>query len=137
MKVYEEHSSEKFWKFLTGFGSLPIVSKYAQKAIRMMSEETDVDFTTISKIIDRDPGIASRIVIMANSAAYQSSARSKKVSTTKEAIIRIGITGAKTIILNESIYDFIKGGDKGSLQKPELKYVKLQRATTGADIYHI
>lgn len=39
--------------------------------------------------------------------------------------------------LAESIYHFIKGVDKGALQKTELKYVKLQRATTVADIYHV
>ena len=53
---------------------------------------------------------------------------------TRPAVI---VSAEKIQSLVEAIYHFIKGVDKGGLQKTELKYVKLQRATTVADIYHV
>ena len=53
---------------------------------------------------------------------------------TRPAVI---VSAEKIQSLVEAIYHFIKGVDKGALQKTELKYVNLQRVTTVADIYHV
>lgn len=79
---------------------LPPLSPTAVKLLEAVSDD-EIDLKTLAAIIDRDPGLAARIVGLANSAYF---AQPSPVYSVQDAIIRVlGLNMVKSLALGISI----------------------------------
>ncbi len=65
-------------------------------------DDPDVEIDDLVKVIEKDVNITSKIIKMANSAFY---APPSPITTTKSAIMRIGLRGVEVIALGLGIFD--------------------------------
>ncbi len=65
-------------------------------------DDPDVEIEDLVKVIEKDVNITSKIIKMANSAFY---APPSPITTTKSAIMRIGLRGVEVIALGLGIFD--------------------------------
>lgn len=73
--------------------------------------EQDADIKAITKVIEEDPAVASKILHIANSAFY-----GVKTGSINQAILYLGLTNIKSIVLTTSVFNSLKM-DSPSLDK--------------------
>ena len=91
------------------FGELSTIAPVAMKVIEMVDDES-VTVAQLADVIARDPGLASRLLRLANSAAYS---RGQPVTNLGRAAMLLGLRTLKLVTLGFSLVD--NGGDRGSL----------------------
>lgn len=83
------------------FGELSTVAPVAMRVIEMVDDE-DVTINQLADVIARDPGLASRLLRLANSAAYS---RGQPVTNLARAAMLIGLRTLKLVTLGFSLVD--------------------------------
>lgn len=84
-----------------GFGDLPTVAPIAMRVIEMVDDE-DVTINQLADVISTDPGLASRLLRLANSAAYS---RGQPVTALARAAMLLGLRTLKMVTLGFSLMD--------------------------------
>jgi HD-like signal output (HDOD) protein len=77
-----------------GRAALPILPHVAAQAIRFANDPSS-DLRKLAELVEADPPIAARLLAVANSVIYSRTAR---VSTTRVAIIRLGLEGTRDLL---------------------------------------
>lgn len=83
---------------MAGLCTLPCIYN---KLTDMLNQEADVQ--QIVEVIEEDPAIVARILHIANSAFYDS-----KTGSIRQAIIYLGLSAVKSIVLSTSLCDFLE-----------------------------
>jgi len=97
---------KKKLKKLEGLPTLPPIVQ----RLNLMIEDEKTSIHQIANLIEKDQGITSKILRLANSAFY---GFPKKVSTVQNALILLGINVVKVLIMTSSIFDIIYKEDVG------------------------
>jgi diguanylate cyclase (GGDEF)-like protein len=71
-----------------------------------LAGDPDIDISRVAGAISRDPGIAAKLLRVANSAAYS---RQRKSSNLRQALIVLGLHGATTLALGFSLVGTYRG----------------------------
>ena len=77
-----------------GRAALPILPHVAAQAIRFANDPNS-DLRKLAELVEADPPIAARLLAVANSVIYS---RAVRVSTTRLAIIRLGLEGTRDLL---------------------------------------
>src|SRR3954471_9918738 len=77
-----------------GRASLPILPHAATAALRFANDPNS-DLRKLATLVEGDPPIAARLLAVANSVIYT---RAVRVSTTRGAIIRLGLSGTRDLL---------------------------------------
>ncbi len=77
-----------------GRAALPILPHVAAQAIRFANDPSS-DLRRLAELVEADPPIAARLLAVANSVIYT---RTVRVSTTRAAIIRLGLEGTRDLL---------------------------------------
>jgi HD-like signal output (HDOD) protein len=77
-----------------GRAGLPILPHVAAQAIRFANDPNS-DLRKLAELVEADPPIAARLLAVANSVIYT---RTVRVSTTRAAIIRLGLEGTRDLL---------------------------------------
>lgn len=83
-------------------GGLPVFNQTLQKALELIRSEAPMP--DIAKAIEGDPGIAGRILKLANSAYY---GMSREVATLKMALILLGARAVRSLILSIGLVEIL------------------------------
>lgn len=83
---------------------LPVLPVTAQKVLSLMSDP-DVSIEKIKKLISGDPGLATRLLKVANSAFYGGY---RDIQNLTQAILRLGLTSVRNIVLATSMKNVYK-----------------------------
>ena len=84
---------------IRSFGELATIAPVALKVIEMVDDD-DVGLPQLTDVISTDPGLAARLLRLANSAAY---ARGKEVTNLNRAAMLIGLRTLKLVTLGFSL----------------------------------
>lgn len=87
--------------------SLPSLPKLAWE-IRRSMDDPDVDLAAVARLIETDPAIAARLVKVANSALYR---LYSPVESCQEAVVRLGVDVARTLVISFAVRDLFKCAD--------------------------
>lgn len=74
--------------------SLPVLPQIASTALRL-ANDPDANLVRFAELVERDPHIAARFMSLANSVLYS---RGFKTTTTRDAVVRVGLAGARDIL---------------------------------------
>jgi len=80
---------------------IPTIPTIYQKLCSMIDQEADIK--AIAKVIEEDPAIASNVLRIANSAYYGA-----RTGSVNQAIMRLGLTNVKYIVLATSVFNSLK-----------------------------
>jgi len=97
--------TDRLFERLSSIDHLPTLPAIAQKALTYL-DDPELSMLRLSKIIEEDQSMASRILKVANSPFYS---RSGKVSSIREAVLLLGINGIRGLILSMSVFEKIEG----------------------------
>lgn len=103
-KIFEQEEllkDKNLLKLINNINDLPTVPDLYNQISNMIEGGADID--DISNVIEKDPAIASRILRVANSAFYGT-----KTGSVKQAIIYIGLSSVKNIVLTNSVFKNLK-----------------------------
>lgn len=103
-KIFEQEEilqDKNLLKLINNINDLPTVPDLYGQISKLIENGADID--EISKVIEKDPAISSRILRVANSAFYGT-----KTGSVKQAIIYIGLTSVKNIVLTNSVFKELK-----------------------------
>ena len=79
--------------------NLPSPPGVAQQII-LLANDPDVEITAIANILSKDPGLAAKMLRIANSALY---ARRRRSENLRQALTVLGLRAATTLALSFSI----------------------------------
>jgi len=95
-------------KLLVSFPSPPGV---AQQII-LLANDPDVQISAVAQTISSDPGLAAKVLRIANSALY---ARRRRSDNLRQALTALGLGAVTTLALGFSIAPFFRKGDATGL----------------------
>lgn len=98
LELEETLRDKKLLELINNINDLPTVPQLYLDIKRLIQEEADVN--EISKKIEEDPPIASRILRIANSTFFGA-----KTGSIAQAIMYIGLTNVKNIVLSNGVFD--------------------------------
>ena len=98
-------SSDEFALLIEDLSLLPAISPTTRRLFEKM-DDPEISLSAISSFIEEDPGLASRLLKVANSPFYPYSGT---VGSVREALIRLGLSSSRGIILTTSLFDRIRG----------------------------
>jgi HD-like signal output (HDOD) protein len=78
----------------TGRSGLPVLPTIASEALRL-ANDPDADVGKFATLVSKDPHFAARFLSLANSAIYS---RGLKAASVRDAIVRIGLAGARDLL---------------------------------------
>ena len=87
---------------------VPAMPAIAVQCMRLLDDPKQ-SFKNVSKVIGKDPVLASRVLRLANSAAFPSSS---PVTTLEQSIARMGMSGLKLAICHYSMYQAFSSKDE-------------------------
>jgi putative nucleotidyltransferase with HDIG domain len=93
-----------FQGFLETLSILPAISPLSNKLFTII-DDPNVSISVIAGLIGEDPGLASRLITVANSPFYPFP---EKVSSIRGALVRLGLATVRGIILTTSLFDRVK-----------------------------
>ncbi len=85
-------------------GDLPVLPVTAQNVLSLMSDP-DVSIEKIKKLVSGDPGLATKLLKVANSAFYGGY---RDIQNLTQAILRLGLTSVRNIVLATSMKNVYK-----------------------------
>jgi diguanylate cyclase (GGDEF)-like protein len=74
--------------------SLPVLPQVAATALRL-ANDPDANMVRFAELVERDPHVAARFLSLANSVLYS---RGFRTTTTRDAVVRVGLAGARDIL---------------------------------------
>jgi len=93
-----------FQAFLETLSILPAISPLSNKLFTII-DDPNVSISVIGGLIGEDPGLASRLITVANSPFYPFS---EKVSSIRGALVRLGLVTVRGVLLTTSLFDRVK-----------------------------
>lgn len=93
--------NEAILKAINNLCQIPTIPVLYQKLCNLI--EQDADMKVITGVIEEDPAIASKILHIANSAFYGA-----KTGSVGQAILYLGLTNIKNIVLTTSVFNSLK-----------------------------
>ncbi len=99
------YSRDEFFLLIEDLSLLPAISPSCRSAFDKM-EDPEASLIGIGHLIEEDPGLASRLIKVANSPFYPYSG---KVGSVREALVRLGLETTRGVILTTSLFDRIRG----------------------------
>ncbi len=97
-ELEEIFSKRALLEFFNNMNDLPTMPKMYMTISKLIGEDADVD--KISKVIEKDPAIASRILRIANSAFYGT-----HTGSIHQSIMYIGLSNIKNLLLSHSVFE--------------------------------
>lgn len=97
LKTKAALKSKEIVEYISVLKRLPSLPTLYEDLTRMIKNDRDID--EIAKVIEMDQGITSQILRVANSAFY-----GRRTGSIPQAIMNIGLTNLKTIVLANSIF---------------------------------
>ena len=97
LKIKSVLKSKEIIEYISDLKKLPSLPALYEDLTRMIKADRDID--EIAKVIEMDQVITSQILRVANSAFY-----GRKTGSIPQAIMNIGLTNLKTIVLANSIF---------------------------------
>lgn len=91
-------SKKELLEFFNNVGDLPTMPQMYLDIARLVREEADVE--RISKLIEKDPALASQVLRIANSAFFGA-----QTGSIHQSIMFIGLANVKNIILSHSVFE--------------------------------
>jgi len=82
--------------------SVPVLPELANSVLRMILEDKEVSVFRLSSLIEKDQGMTSRILSVANSSYYR---RSRTIYTVRDAIVVMGLDTVKTVTMGLCVLD--------------------------------
>ncbi len=110
-------------KLAEGYG-LPALSPVALKLVELASDENS-SARQLVEVIEKDPALAVRLLRLANSAIFGSSA---KITSLSQAVVRIGFDRLRIMALSISLRDTFPLGKVGPLDYERFWKVSMYRA---------
>lgn len=101
----ETLKNNELFELINSIDELPSLPNIYTKLCRMI--EADEDVSTISKVLDEDAAISSRVLRIANSAFYGS-----RTGSINQAIMYIGLSNVRSIILTNGIINSVNKGSE-------------------------
>lgn len=98
-------SPDEFSLLVEDLSLLPAISPTTRRIFDRM-DDPEVSLASIASLIEEDPGLASRLLKVANSPFYPYSGT---VGSVREALVRLGLSSTRGIILTTSLFDRIRG----------------------------
>lgn len=89
----------------TGRAALPVLSRVASQALKMI-DDPDTGVGEFADLVQSDPPIAALFLGLANSAVYS---RGMVVQTVQAAVARVGLAGARDVILQVAYGSSVTG----------------------------
>lgn len=83
---------------------LPVLPATAQRVLSLMADP-DVSIEKIKRLISSDPGLATKILMVANSAFYGSN---RNIQNLSQAILRMGLNSVRNIVVATSMKNVYK-----------------------------
>lgn len=91
-------NNEELLDMMNNIDKLPTIAKLYEEINTLIQIESDMGI--IAKVIEKDQSMSAKILRISNSAFYKN-----KTGSVKEAVIYIGLTNVKNIILANSVFD--------------------------------
>jgi len=98
---------EAIEKILDRIGELPAMPGAVAEVLEK-TNSPDVEMSDVSEIIERDPGLAAKILKVSNSSYY---GMKQFVGTIKLALVILGVREVRNIVLGISVFETMKGAD--------------------------
>ncbi|MHB1605303.1 MAG: HDOD domain-containing protein [Leptospirales bacterium] len=98
-------STDEFALMIEDLSLMPAISPTTSRIFEKMDDE-QTSISLIATLIEEDPGLSSRLLKVANSPFYPYSGT---VASVREALIRLGLSSTRGIILTTSLFDKIRG----------------------------
>ena len=95
---------------IDGIGSIPTLPSVVERITRLL-QNPQTTAEEVGKAITVDQSLASKVLKLVNSAFYGFPGR---ISTITHAIVILGFSTVKNIVLTASIFDFFKNSNKNS-----------------------
>jgi HD-like signal output (HDOD) protein len=89
----------------SGSVALPALEKMAVGLNQTLSRE-DVNIKEVAALIERDPSLSTRVLNLANSAAYSGLVKMRSI---ERAIIRVGLKPVRSFFMTSALKDIFKG----------------------------
>jgi HD-like signal output (HDOD) protein len=92
-------------------GDLPAVPAVVSEVLSLM-ESPDVDMASVGQAIERDPALSAKILRVSNSSYY---GMRQYVGTLKLALVVLGISEVKNIVLGISVFNSLRNGEQDAI----------------------
>jgi HD-like signal output (HDOD) protein len=99
-----EDSSERYWEYVRKVRDLPTIPHVLMKVMTLL-ESPDASSRDLEKVISLDQSLAAKVIRLANSPFYYSSS---DVSSVKSAVVNIGFTAVKNLVMAVSVISMFK-----------------------------
>ncbi|MCP4186157.1 MAG: HDOD domain-containing protein [Gammaproteobacteria bacterium] len=113
----ENHLTIQLFQHITsGNINLPSLPEVAQR-IQQAFSQSSIDAEAITRIIQSDPAITAKLIMIANSALYQGAAQ---INTLQQAIVRIGLEATRKQVITYVVKELFKSSStdlKTSMQR--------------------
>ncbi len=90
-------------------GGLPVFDSSLQEILELIRQ--DASMTDIATAVERDPGMASRVLRLANSAYY---GMSREVSTLKMAMVLLGVRSLRSMVMSIGVVEVLNDDPDGT-----------------------
>ncbi len=98
------NAAARFNDVVLNVNELPVLPVTTQKVLSLMSDQ-DVSIEKIKRLISGDPGLATKILKVANSAFYGSY---RNIQNLTQAILRLGLNAVRSIVVATSMKNVYK-----------------------------
>lgn len=107
--------SERYRRVIENINSLPSLPAIVTRLIQVVnSPDTSADDAT--KLIEKDPGLTSKFIRLANSAFY---GMPRSVSSVSSAVVILGFNVIRSVVLSASIMKMFSGTENQAIGKEE------------------
>ncbi|MCP4645924.1 MAG: HDOD domain-containing protein [bacterium] len=97
-------SSQNLKRVVERAGELPAVPEIVAEVLRV-TQDPSSDLNTVGDVVERDPALTAKILRISNSAYY---GLKQHVGTLKLALVVLGITEVRNIVLGVSVFDAVQ-----------------------------
>jgi HD-like signal output (HDOD) protein len=97
-------TSQNLKRVIERAGELPAVPEIVAEVLRV-TQDPSSDLNTVGEIVERDPALTAKILRISNSAYY---GLKQHVGTLKLALVVLGITEVRNIVLGVSVFDALQ-----------------------------
>lgn len=105
--------SERYRRVIENINSLPSLPAIVTRLIQVVnSPDTSADDAT--KLIEKDPGLTSKFIRLANSAFY---GMPRSVSSISSAVVILGFNVIRSVVLSTSVMKMFSGSERQAINK--------------------
>jgi len=110
-----KQANERYRRVIENINSLPSLPAIVTRLIQVVnSPDTSADDAV--KLIEKDPGLTSKFIRLANSAFY---GMPRSVSSVSSAVVILGFNVIRSVVLSTSVMKMFSGTEKQAIGKEE------------------